>query len=146
MASTETQSDQNSTERDREPAGLEQVLGSADHKNVGRMFIWAGLVGLVGGLVVGLLAAIEAMDLGGFSIIADANEFTQLWSLGRDLAMFGGVVPILVGIGLYMVPLQVGAPSVAFPRGAAGSSRTSLKVGPVVWSPTLSCCGLLRWR
>ena len=48
----------------------------------------------------------------------------QVWSMSRDLALFGGLVPILLGLGIYLVPLQVGAPSLAFARGAAASLWT----------------------
>lgn len=101
-------------------------LGSVDHKPIGRMFVGGGIIFLLAGLVIGLVAALESADGSGFQIARDANEFAQLWSISRDLAIFGGLVPILIGIGLYIVPLQIGAPSLAFARGASGAFWTWL--------------------
>jgi heme/copper-type cytochrome/quinol oxidase subunit 1 len=50
----------------------------------------------------------------------------QVWSLGRTLLLFGGIVPVLIGLGTFLVPLQIGAPAMAFARGAAGALWTWL--------------------
>ncbi len=99
-------------------------LGATDHKPIGRRFIILGAIMLLVGLALGLVAAFESADAGGFQIASDADEYTQIWSVGRDLVMFGGVVPILIGIGLYLVPLQIGASSAAFARGGAAAFWT----------------------
>ena len=105
------------------PATIDGVLGTGDHKTIGRLFIGAGLIGLIGGLVVGIVAVFQANNFD--DLDADAIDFLpQIWSLSRDLVMFGGLVPILMGIAVYLVPLQVGAPSLAFARGAAGAFWT----------------------
>ncbi len=102
---------------------VEGLLGTGDHKTIGRLFIAGGALGLVGGLVVGIVAAFYA---GNFDDLApDALDYLpQVWSLSRDLVIFGGLVPLLLGLGIYLVPLQVGAPSLAFSRGAAGALWT----------------------
>ena len=104
----------------------EGFLGSVDHKPVGRMFIGGGLIVLVAGLIIGLVASFESTDGSAFQVVADGDEFAQIWSISRDLVIFGGLVPLLVGIGLYIVPLQIGAPSLAFARGASGAFWTWL--------------------
>lgn len=103
---------------------LDGLLGSADHKTIGRLWIGVGLFNAVAALVVSIVASFEATDLGSFAIAEDAQQFTQIWSLGRDLLLFGGVVPILVGLATFLVPLQIGAPALAFARGAAGAFWT----------------------
>jgi heme/copper-type cytochrome/quinol oxidase subunit 1 len=105
---------------------VDGLLGSADHKTIGRLWIGAGLVFLVAGLAVTAVIGVEATDLGQHTIVAGGSQFTQVWSLGRDLLLFGGLVPLLVGLGLHLVPLQIGAPAVAFARGAAGAFWTWL--------------------
>ena len=101
-------------------------LGSVDHKPIGRMFIGGGLLLLLAGLIIGLIASFESADGSAFQVAQDADEFAQIWSISRDLAIFGGLVPLLIGIGLYIVPLQIGAPSLAFARGASGAFWTWL--------------------
>ncbi|MDH3678978.1 MAG: cbb3-type cytochrome c oxidase subunit I [Acidimicrobiia bacterium] len=126
MALTETrpETDASPTAQEAPTTTLDGLLGSADHKTIGRLWIGSGLLMLVVSLVVSVVAGFEAADLGGFAIVADANEFTQLWSFGRELLLLGGIVPILVGLATYLVPLQIGAPAMAFARGAAGAFWT----------------------
>ncbi len=132
MALTETRTAETLPDREASaiaadaPTTLDGIVGSADHKTIGRLWIGAGLLFLVAGLAVTAVVGIEAVDLSGLSIVADADEFTQLWSLGRTVVLFGGIVPILVGIGTFVVPLQVGAPAIAFARGASGAFWTWL--------------------
>ncbi|MDH4363510.1 MAG: cbb3-type cytochrome c oxidase subunit I [Acidimicrobiia bacterium] len=104
-----------------ETATLDGLLGSADHKTLGRFWIAGGLTFLLGALVVSAVAGIETIDLGSFTVASDADQFTQIWSLGREVLLFGGLLPILVGLATYLVPLQIGAPAIAFARGAAGA-------------------------
>ena len=102
---------------------VEGLLGTGDHKTIGRLFIGGGVVGLVAALVLGIASSYYASNFDDLS--ADAIDYLpQVWSMSRDLAVFGGLVPILLGLGIYLVPLQVGAPSLAFPRGAAGALWT----------------------
>lgn len=99
-----------------EPTGLAGVLGSGDHKVVGRVFIGAGIVlGLVSALAfaLGLLGG----GSGGGLFATDVN--LRLFTGGQFGLVFGFALPVLVGLGLIVVPLQVGAASVAFPRAAA---------------------------
>lgn len=105
------------------PTTVDGVLGTGDHKTIGRLFISGGVLVLIGALVLGIVAVFYANnfdDLSGDGI----DYLPQIWSLSRDLAIFGGLAPIMVGLALYMVPLQIGAPTTAFPRGAAASLWT----------------------
>lgn len=102
------------------------ILDATDHKAIGRLFIGAGAFLALAGLLVGVVAALEAADLAGFSIAADADEFSQIWSIGRDLLLLGGIVPIFVGLAVYLAPLQVGSPTLVFARGAAAGFWTWL--------------------
>jgi heme/copper-type cytochrome/quinol oxidase subunit 1 len=108
------------------PTTIDGWLGASDHKPVGRLFIGGGVLFLVTSFVLALAASYESVDGLDFQIVGDLDEFTQLWSISRDLMIFGGLVPILLGIGIYLVPLQIGASSLAFARGAAGAFWTWL--------------------
>jgi heme/copper-type cytochrome/quinol oxidase subunit 1 len=127
MALTETRPDTHASPAagGKEEGTVEGLIGTGDHKTIGRLFIGAGSVGLVGALVVGAVAMFYANDFD--DLAPDAVDYLpQVWSLGRDLAIFGGLLPILIGLGVYLVPLQVGAPSLAFSRGAAAALWTWL--------------------
>lgn len=128
MALTETRPDTDAPPSAAEATGLtlDGLVSTADHKTIGRLWIGSGLVFLLASLVVSVVVGIEAADLSGLSIVSDGDEFTQLWSLGRTVLLLGAIVPILVGIGTFVVPLQVGAPAIAFARGASGAFWTWL--------------------
>ena len=108
---------------DAPASGLESVLGTGDHKIIGRLFIGGGLIGLIGGLVVGIVGVFMSYNFDGLA--ADGvDRLPQVWSLGRDLVLFGGLAPILIGLAIYMVPLQIGASGLAYARGAAAALWT----------------------
>lgn len=98
-------------------AGLGGWLGTADHKRIGRLYLVTSLVVLVVGSVVGAILGAERLDPG-FEIFDEAT-FGQVYGLHAEVAVFGFLVPFFVGLATYVVPLQVGAREIAFPRGAA---------------------------
>ncbi len=100
---------------------LDSVLATGDHKVIGRLWIGAGALFLLAALGLTVVAAVETLDLGGFTIVEDAGEYVQLWSFGREALLFAGIVPLLVGLATYLTPLQVGSSALAFPRGAAAA-------------------------
>lgn len=125
MALTDTAPETDAPAAEAAVAGPDpSALGSGDHKTVGRMFVGGGLLFLVVGLVLALVANVERIDLAGYSVVDDGDMMAQLWDLSRLMIMFGGVVPILLGLGIAVVPLQVGATTLAFPRGAAAAFWT----------------------
>lgn len=95
-------------------------LTSTDHKIVGRLYIGSGIVGMLGGLVLAVLVAFERIDTDDYQFLSAATA-TQVLSAGRNLLTFGGMVPLLFGLLLAVVPLQVGSRGIAFPRLAMGS-------------------------
>jgi heme/copper-type cytochrome/quinol oxidase subunit 1 len=101
-----------------ESSALEGILGTSDHKTIGRMWMVSGAVALAIGMVLTLIAAVEQVSLGSFSIAKDADELVQLWSAGRTLTLLAGVVALIIGLATYLVPLQVGSSAIAFGRGA----------------------------
>lgn len=94
-------------------------VSSADHKIVGRLHIGAGLTGLLIGLVLAVLVGFERVDAESYQIL-DENSATQVLAIARNLLTFGGVLPLLLGLAVAIVPLQLGSRSISFPRLAAG--------------------------
>ncbi len=101
--------------------GLAGLLSSGDHKTLGRMWILASL--LLGGfvLVCGLLLHLERADLPGLEVFAGIESFRQVFTLYRVGLIFLFVAPLWIGLATHLVPLQIGARGVAFPRAAAAS-------------------------
>jgi heme/copper-type cytochrome/quinol oxidase subunit 1 len=92
---------------------------TGDHKRIGRMYIGASLAFIAGALVISCLLGFERASTS--STFLRADSIGQLFSLSSIGAVFLGVVPLLIGIAVYIVPLQVGARTIAFPRAAAAS-------------------------
>ncbi|MDQ2650006.1 MAG: cbb3-type cytochrome c oxidase subunit I [Actinomycetota bacterium] len=111
--------------------GLAAVLGSADHKVVGRVWIVAALIHLALGGVASVAVAAERIDSASFDILG-GDWFTQIATYRSIGLAFLFLLPFTIGIATSVVPLQVGAPTLAFPRAAAAAAWTYLFGGALV--------------
>ena len=118
-AATDTGSDAPAAPPSR-AGGLAAVVGTTDHKTVGKLYLGFSAVFLLAALVLSAVVDAEGLDASGFEILAD-NTFFQVFTLSRVALVFLGALPAVIGLAMHIVPLQVGANSVAFPRAAAAS-------------------------
>jgi cytochrome c oxidase subunit 1 len=96
------------------PGGLWGSLSSVDAKVIGRRYIVTGLVFFVLG---GLLAAVMRAQLARpDSGLISPDRYNQIFSMHGTSMMFLFAVPIMEAMGVYLVPLMVGARTMAFPR------------------------------
>lgn len=98
-------------------ASVASAVTSADSKVIGRNMVGAALVALAGTAVVGALLGAERID--GADSLFDADALPQLFVVFRVGLVYGALIPLLLGLAVAVVPLQVGARSLAFPRLAA---------------------------
>src|SRR5437588_4721174 len=113
-----TSSDTNATtEAPRESQGYGAWLGGTDHKSVGTFCLVLAFVFLItGGVLVALLRTQLAQpDL---SVLA-RKPYLQLLTFHGTFSFFLFLLPAWIGLGLALVPLQLGAPRLALPRLAA---------------------------
>ncbi|MEY2478649.1 MAG: cytochrome c oxidase subunit [Actinomycetota bacterium] len=89
------------------------ILTAADHKTVGRLYIAASLLFLLVAGVVGMLLRVELAEEG-VKVVGD--DFARLFSLHSTVAPILFLAPFWTGLATVIVPLQIGAPNVAFPR------------------------------
>ena len=92
-------------------------LTSSDSKVIGRQFIGASILALLACAVLGVVLGAERID--GADTLVDAGALPQLFAAFRIGLVYGVLIPFLLGIAVAIVPLQVGARSLAFPRLAA---------------------------
>ena len=95
--------------------GLKSWLLTLDHKRIGLMYL-IGVVGsfLLGGLVA-VLMRIELMLP--TQVLFTADQYNQLFTLHGAIMVFLFIIPsIPATIGNFILPLQLGAMDVAFPR------------------------------
>ncbi|HEX7133949.1 MAG TPA: cbb3-type cytochrome c oxidase subunit I, partial [Iamia sp.] len=108
------------------PTGFAGILGSSDHKVVGRLYVGAALLlGLASG-VTGLLGGIDRIDGTLGNTILDGETAPQVVTFHATSATLLFILPALLGLAMVVVPLQVGARAIAFPRAAAASFWTFL--------------------
>ena len=107
------------------------ALALNDHKSVGKMWIGASLLFLVLISILGIVTNLERLSLGSAEIFGTNATYFQGWVLYRTGAIFLVALPLFIGVATAIVPLQVGSPSIAFPRLAAASFWAWL-VGAIV--------------
>jgi cytochrome c oxidase subunit I len=112
------------------PRWLEMVM-SPDHKDVGRIYMGAAVSFLVLGIVSYLLMRLQ-LAVPENDLIAPVT-FNRLLSVGSAtlIVLFG--LPFVFGLFTYVVPLQIGARSVAFPRLASLSLWLYLLGGALLY-------------
>jgi heme/copper-type cytochrome/quinol oxidase subunit 1 len=81
---------------------------------------------LTGGLlslILHFLLRLERISIGDTTVLdfGSSNQYFQTWSLSRTSLLFFCVVPLILGLATYLIPLQIGAPSIAFPRASAAA-------------------------
>jgi len=89
-------------------------LTSSDHKKIGRLLVGESMVATVAAGVIGALLGLERMSDG--HTIFSEGAATQLVALFHYLLVFGVLAPVMLGLAVAVVPLQVGSRAVSFPR------------------------------
>ena len=109
-----------------EPSAVSRVLAqpfvTSDGATVGRLFVAVSLLLALGASVVGVLLSLgrtEAVDPA--DMFAGLNAYFRLWTLYRVSFLLLVVLPLLLGVAMAVVPSQVGAGNLAFPRAALAS-------------------------
>lgn len=93
------------------------LVTSSDHKRIGRLFLYLSL--LLGTGLIGLGAVLGFDRIQTDDSFLDGGALTQLFSLWRVGLVFMLAIPCMLGVAISVVPLQIGARSLAFPRLAA---------------------------
>ncbi len=111
--------DTTETDEVEAPAPVEATVSApwspgTDHKVVGTLFVVVGLAFLV---AAGVLAMVLRTQLAGPDIgLVGETTYRQLFTLHGVLGVFGFLAPVWVGLATAVVPLQIGATRLAFPR------------------------------
>lgn len=105
------------------PEGLASFLdslGSGDHKDIGRNWIIGSLFMGIAVAVIGLLVGFERLDLASDSNLLQGSQATwQAWTFFRIGLIMLVMVPMFIGLATAVIPLQIGASSISYPRLAA---------------------------
>lgn len=107
------------------PTGIAAWITTGDHKRIGRLYAGFALLFGMATAVVGALLSLERVDESS-KVVLRADSVAQLFHLYRHGLVFLAGLPLLLGVAIAVVPLQVGARGIAFPRAAALSFWTWL--------------------
>jgi cytochrome c oxidase subunit 1 len=95
-------------------SGLTSWLTTTDHKRVGLLYFWTAFgFFLVGGLEA-LLIRLQLAQPNGQ--VVSAETFNQLFTMHGTTMVFLALMPLSASFFNYIVPLQIGARDVVFPR------------------------------
>src|SRR5689334_25027784 len=73
--------------------------------------------------------------------VLNANQYDQLFTIHGLSMMFLFAVPIMLGVGIYFVPLMIGARDVPFPRANAFGYYLFLFSGIIMWGSLIMGTG-----
>jgi cytochrome c oxidase subunit 1 len=97
-----------------EPTGLKSWLTTVDHKRIGKLYFWtAACFFLVGGIEALLIRSQLAQPNGH---VVSAQTYNELFTMHGTTMIFLALMPLSVAFFNFIVPLQIGARDVAFPR------------------------------
>jgi len=89
-------------------------MTSTDHKLIGYMYLITSVLWF---FVAGLMALVIRAELAvpGIQVVS-LEQYNQLFTMHGTIMLFLFATPLFVGFGNVIMPLQIGAPDVAFPR------------------------------
>lgn len=116
--------------------GLRGLLGTTDHKKIGKRYLVTAFVFLVIGGIEALI--MRAQLTGPNAGLLTPEMYNQIMTMHGTTMIFWYASPILAGFGNYLVPLMLGARDMAFPRLNAFTYWTFLLSGVLLYiSPFL---------
>jgi cytochrome c oxidase subunit 1 len=102
-----------------EPGGIVDYLTTVDHKKIGILYMVTAFGIFLAGGVLALLVRLE-LARPGLQWMGE-NTYNQVFTMHGTLMIFLFAAQVSTGFANYMVPLQIGAADVAFPRANAMS-------------------------
>jgi cytochrome c oxidase subunit 1 len=102
-----------------EPGGIVDYLTTVDHKKIGVLYMVTAFAIFLAGGVLALLVRVE-LARPGLQVMGE-NTYNQVFTMHGTLMIFLFAAQVSTGFANYMVPLQIGAADVAFPRANAMS-------------------------
>ena len=123
----------NSPTYDRSAAtGLRSWLLTVDHKRIGVMYLVVTLFFFLTGGLMALVIRLQLETASG--TVVSAQTYDQIFTMHGTTMVFLFTVPVAAAFGNYMVPLQIGARDMAFPKLNAASFWLLLFGGTVMYS------------
>ncbi|HET8616478.1 MAG TPA: cbb3-type cytochrome c oxidase subunit I, partial [Actinomycetales bacterium] len=88
---------------------------STDHKVIGNLYFITSFSWFVVGGIMAMLIRAELFEPG-LQIVSDPEQYNQLFTMHGTIMLLLFATPLFAGFANAFMPLQIGAPDVAFPR------------------------------
>lgn len=111
---TATPAGEPSVRQHRKGNAVVRWMTSTDHKVIGYMYLATSFLFFLFGGILALLMRAELFSPGR-QVVSD-GVFNQLFTMHGTIMLLLFATPLFIGFGNIIVPLQIGAPDVAFPR------------------------------
>ena len=100
---------------DRKGNVIVKWITSTDHKVIGNMYLITSFIYFCVGGVMALLIRAQLFEPG-LEVIATREQYNQLFTMHGTIMLLMFATPLFFGFANALMPLQIGAPDVAFPR------------------------------
>ncbi|HVE34180.1 MAG TPA: cbb3-type cytochrome c oxidase subunit I, partial [Gemmatimonadaceae bacterium] len=97
-----------------EKSGLWSWLTTVDHKRIGALYMYTALAWFAVGGIEALIMRWQLKGPNGH--VVSAETFNQLFTMHGTTMIFLVVMPLSAAFFNFLIPLQIGARDVAFPR------------------------------
>ncbi|MET3567672.1 cytochrome c oxidase subunit 1 [Leifsonia sp. 98AMF] len=94
---------------------LVNYITSTDHKTIGYMYLVSSFVYFLIGGVMALIIRAQLFEPG-LQVVATKEQYNQLFTMHGTIMLLMFATPLFAGFANVLMPLQIGAPDVAFPR------------------------------
>jgi cytochrome c oxidase subunit 1 len=99
---------------ERRPSGVLAWLTTTDHKRIGIAYMVTGFVFFLIGGVLAELIRVQLITPN--SSFLSPGSYDEVFTMHGSIMMYLFIVPFAFGLANYLVPLQIGAREMAFPR------------------------------
>ena len=96
------------------PSGLMRWVTTTNHKDIGTLYLWFAFTMLLIGGAMAMVIRAELFQPG--MQVVDPQFFNTMTTMHGLLMVFGAIMPGMVGLANWQIPLMIGAPDMALPR------------------------------
>jgi len=95
-------------------SGLMRWITTTNHKDIGTLYLWFSFIMFLVGGIMALVIRAELFQPG--LQVVNPDFFNQMTTMHGLIMVFGAIMPAFVGFANWLIPMQIGAPDMAFAR------------------------------
>ena len=96
-------------------ASIAKILSTTDHKVIGNLYLFTAMAFFAVGGLLALVIRLELFEPG-LQVVQSKEQYNQLFTMHGLIMLLLFATPAFSGWANAIMPLQIGAPDVAFPR------------------------------